>query len=48
MVAQLRGADYFAADGMHPNDRGYALWAEIIAQRLLHEWQESASDLKVR
>ena len=36
MVAQLlHGADYFAADGMHPNDKGYALWAEIIAGSLL-------------
>ena len=40
MVAQLRaGADCFAADGMHPNDKGYALWAEVIAQRLLREWE---------
>ena len=39
MVAQLsNGADYFASDGMHPNDAGYALWAEIIAQTLLRQW----------
>jgi lysophospholipase L1-like esterase len=43
MVAQLLDGSgsldgYFAADGMHPNDAGYALWADIIAQRLLCEW----------
>ena len=42
MVAQLMdGANSFAADGMHPNDRGYALWADIIAQRLLADLREA-------
>ena len=41
MVAQLMdGADYFAADGMHPNDQGYALWADLIATRLLTDLRE--------
>ena len=35
LVAELLGADCFAADGMHPNDNGYRLWADIIAARLL-------------
>lgn len=34
----LDGADYFAADGMHPNDAGYTVWGELIAERLLAEW----------
>lgn len=25
----------YAEDGMHPNDEGYAVWAELIAQRLV-------------
>ena len=33
----LDGADYFASDGMHPNDAGYAVWADIIAERVLSE-----------
>jgi len=28
-------AKYFSEDGMHPNDLGYAAWAEYIAQHLL-------------
>ena len=40
MVQQLLdGAKYFAADGMHPNDEGYVVWAELIAQRLLKEFE---------
>ena len=35
----LDGADYFAADGMHPNDTGYAIWADVIAERLIREFQ---------
>ena len=34
----LDGADYFASDGMHPNDKGYAVWADLIAQSLLADW----------
>ena len=25
-------ADYFCEDGMHPNDRGYAAWAGMVAR----------------
>ena len=36
MIAQLLdGAAYFASDGMHPNDAGYLVWGELIAQTLL-------------
>jgi lysophospholipase L1-like esterase len=38
----LDGGDYFASDGMHPNDTGYHLWAEVIAQRLLEEFEARA------
>lgn len=31
----LDGASYFAPDGMHPNDTGYTVWAELIASELL-------------
>jgi len=27
--------DIFCRDGMHPNDRGYAIWAELVAEDLL-------------
>lgn len=30
---------YFASDGMHPNDAGYTVWGDIIAERLLLEWR---------
>ena len=44
MVQQLfNGADYFAADGMHPNDKGYNVWAELIARRLLFEFEQQAA-----
>ena len=36
----LDGANYFAEDGMHPNDAGYAVWADIIATRLLKSFEE--------
>ena len=42
MVAMMWGQDYFASDGMHPNDNGYALWADVIAARLLVEWGAKA------
>ena len=34
------GTVYFAADGMHPNDAGYALWADLLAQHLLSDMQQ--------
>ena len=38
LVQRLKdGAAYFAEDGMHPNDAGYVVWAELIASRLLPE-----------
>ena len=42
----LDGAAYFAADGMHPNDAGYVVWAEIIASELLAKWQAEATEPK--
>ena len=47
MIQQLLGGaegkppDYFAADGMHPNDKGYGVWADLIAQRLLLDFERS-------
>jgi lysophospholipase L1-like esterase len=34
------GTVYFAADGMHPNDAGYALWAELLAHHLLSDMRQ--------
>lgn len=32
----------YAADGMHPNDAGYAVWAELIAQKLARQLRPHA------
>ena len=40
----LDGAAYFATDGMHPNDAGYVVWAELIAGELLAKWQPAHVD----
>ena len=29
--------------GMHPNDAGYRVWGDVIAQRLLCEWSSEAA-----
>jgi lysophospholipase L1-like esterase len=33
--AELVEGRLFSADGMHPNDAGYGVWAELVAQQLL-------------
>ncbi|MFN3565137.1 MAG: SGNH/GDSL hydrolase family protein [Burkholderiaceae bacterium] len=30
--------EFFARDGFHPSARGYARWAELIADRLARDW----------
>jgi lysophospholipase L1-like esterase len=37
----LDGVPYFASDGMHPNDAGYVVWAELLASELLATWKVS-------
>ena len=36
-VALRVGADYLAEDGFHPSARGYRVWAEALAERLMAE-----------
>ena len=37
----LDGVPYFSSDGMHPNDAGYVVWAELLASELLATWKVS-------
>ena len=39
--AHMMTQDMFAADGMHPNELGYTVWGDLIAQRLLPMIRES-------
>ena len=29
-----------SADGIHPNDEGYAFWGRHIAQAIVHKWKQ--------
>lgn len=33
-----------APDGFHPNPEGYALWAEVLAERIVQEWPRIAAE----